>query len=221
MEILTCHNATKSYPVGNQSVEVLHPITLSIQAKEYIGITGPSGSGKTTLLYVLSGLEKASSGDVFLNGVNLSSLSNDARIHLRQNDIGFIFQSYNLIHNLTVFENLELARIIANRSNQKQSLRVLTMVGLENFRHYYPHQLSGGMQQRVAIARAILNQPKILFADEPTGNLDSQNGKEIMNLLKKIHEEENLTIILVTHNPDNLTDCTRLISLRDGQIISS
>lgn len=219
MSILSCQNIGKSYQVGKDQIQVLKDISLFIEKGEYIGIVGPSGSGKTTLLYVLSGLETPSSGQVLYNNQNFSSWKETQRIDLRKEDFGFIFQFYNLIQNITVYENIELARVISQNKKAYDTSHVLKWVGLEAISHYYPHQLSGGMQQRVAIARALVNKPKVLFADEPTGNLDSVNGKEIMQLLKRFNEEEQVSIILVTHNTDNLSDCHRLIHLRDGQVI--
>ncbi len=219
MSILSCQNIGKSYQVGKDQIQVLKDISLFIEKGEYIGIVGPSGSGKTTLLYVLSGLETPSSGQVLYNNQNFSSWKETQRIDLRKEDFGFIFQFYNLIQNITVYENIELARVISQNKKAYDTSHVLKWVGLEAISHYYPHQLSGGMQQRVAIARALVNKPKVLFADEPTGNLDSVNGKEIMQLLKRFNEEEQVSIILVTHNADNLSDCHRLIHLRDGQVI--
>lgn len=220
MSILSCQNIVKSYQVGKDQIQVLNDISLSIEKGEYVGIVGPSGSGKTTLLYVLSGLEIPSNGQVCYMDQDFSSWKETQRIELRKQDFGFIFQFYNLIQNITVYENIELARVISQNKEAYDTNHVLKWVGLEEVSHYYPYQLSGGMQQRIAIARALVNKPKVLFADEPTGNLDSVNGKEIMQLLKRFNEEEQVSIILVTHNADNLSDCHRLIHLRDGQVIN-
>lgn len=219
MSILYCQNIEKSYFVGKNPIQILKDISLAIAPGEYVGIVGPSGSGKTTLLYVLSGLELPTKGHVFFQDQAIDSMKENQRIELRKQDFGFIFQFYNLIQNITVHENIELARVISQNKQAYDVAHVLKWVGLESVSHYYPYQLSGGMQQRVAIARALVNKPKILFADEPTGNLDSLNGKEIMSLLKRLNEEEQVTIILVTHNTDNLSDCHRLIHLRDGEVI--
>lgn len=219
MSILYCQNIEKSYFVGKKPIQILKDISLAIAPGEYVGIVGPSGSGKTTLLYVLSGLELPTKGHVFFQDQAIDSMKENQRIELRKQDFGFIFQFYNLIQNITVHENIELARVISQNKQAYDVAHVLKWVGLESVSHYYPYQLSGGMQQRVAIARALVNKPKILFADEPTGNLDSLNGKEIMSLLKRLNEEEQVTIILVTHNTDNLSDCHRLIHLRDGEVI--
>lgn len=219
MSILYCQNIEKSYFVGKNPIQILKDISLAIAPGEYVGIVGPSGSGKTTLLYVLSGLELPTKGHVFFQDQAIDLMKENQRIELRKQDFGFIFQFYNLIQNITVHENIELARVISQNKQAYDVAHVLKWVGLENVSHYFPYQLSGGMQQRVAIARALVNKPKILFADEPTGNLDSLNGKEIMSLLKRLNEEEQVTIILVTHNTDNLSDCHRLIHLRDGEVI--
>lgn len=220
MSILSCQNIVKSYQVGKEQIQVLNDISLSIEKGEYVGIVGPSGSGKTTLLYVLSGLEIPSNGQVCYMDRDFSSWKETQRIELRKQDFGFIFQFYNLVQNITVYENIELAKVISQNKEAYDTNHVLKWVGLEEVSHYYPYQLSGGMQQRIAIARALVNKPKVLFADEPTGNLDSVNGKEIMQLLKRFNEEEQVSIILVTHNADNLSDCHRLIHLRDGHVIT-
>lgn len=220
MEIIHANQITKDYVVGKVVTPVLRPMDFHIQEGEYIGIVGPSGSGKTTLLYVLSGLEQPTTGTVYYNSTNITEKKEDFRISLRQSYLGFIFQFYNLIHNLTVEENIQLAKVISPKKDSLEIDHVLEWVGMKDYKHYYPHQLSGGMQQRVAIARALVNRPKVIFADEPTGNLDSKNGQDIMELFRRLHHEEGVGIVLVTHSFENLKDCTRIIQLKDGQIVS-
>lgn len=221
MSLIECRKLCKSY--FNDSVEtpVLRDIDLSIEKEDFIGITGPSGSGKTTLLYVLSGLEKPTKGELFLFGTSLSAYNEKQLADLRKHRIGFVFQFYNLVANLTVRENLELARVIARHSDEGQIPDLLELVGMKDFQDRYPNQLSGGMQQRVAVARSLVNDPEIIFADEPTGNLDQTNGMEIMTLLHRLKTEREKTVILVTHSDDYLQFCSRNIRLTDGKIVKN
>lgn len=220
MAVLKASHMNKNYQIEDKSIPILNDVSLEIEENDFCGIIGPSGSGKTTLLYVLSGLEKANEGEVLIFGKNWKDMTvNDIQV-IRQKEISFIFQFYNLLPNLTVFENIQLPMILAKETNFSRIEEVLDWVGLLQYKHYFPNQLSGGMQQRVAIARALINQPKIIFADEPTGNLDYKTGIEIMNLLQKIHLEQHITILMVTHNPENLTHCTRTIQLLDGRVQS-
>ena len=197
---------------------VLSECTTRVDKGEVVVVCGPSGSGKTTLLYCLSALEKITEGKIFLDGEEVSKYTEKGIADLRKTSLGFIFQFYNLIPNLTVYENILLARIIAKKDNDN-ILDMLDLVGLKDFKDYYPNQLSGGMQQRVAIARALINNPKIIFADEPTGNLDQKNGREIMELLTKLNKEKNVTIVLVTHNEDYIDYCSKVIRLLDGRVV--
>lgn len=218
MNVIETKDLKKVFSNDTINHEVLKGISIKINEGEFAGIVGPSGSGKTTLLYCLSSLEEITSGSIIFNDKDITKYTDKEIANLRKNELGFIFQFYNLIPNLTVYENILLAKVLANK-NEEDIIEMLDVVGLTEFKDYYPNQLSGGMQQRVAIARALINQPKIIFADEPTGNLDQKNGKEIMDLLKKLNQEKNVTIVLVTHNEDYLTYCSKVFRLLDGLII--
>jgi putative ABC transport system ATP-binding protein len=220
MDLMQAKRVGKTYAVDALNIPVLRDIDLTIQKGDFVGIVGPSGSGKSTLLYVLSGLEKVSSGSVSYLGGPFSELSDSKRAEFRKTDIGFVFQFYNLIPNLTVFENVEIAAVLAKRPSALSPMDVLAWVEMDAFANRYPHQLSGGQQQRVAIARALINRPSIVFADEPTGNLDTASGREIMELLRRMNREKDVTIVLVTHNPDHLEACTRIVRLLDGVIVA-
>ena len=206
----------KAFPLGDGQAQVIKGIDLSIDSGEFVVIMGPSGSGKTTLLYLLSGLEKKTKGELSLFGKEIESYNDRDLSDLRKTKIGFVFQFYNLIPNLTVYENVKLAARIAK--NQADPMIYLEKVGLKEYKDYLPDSLSGGMRQRVAIARALINNPNIIFADEPIGALDSKMGQEIMELFKKINEEDKKTIIMVTHLEDNARYASRVIYIRDGVI---
>ncbi len=218
MNIIKTVNIKKTFENDGFKQDVLKGVSIDINEGDFTGIFGPSGSGKTTLLYCLSALEQITEGEIYLDGEEVSKYSEQQIADLRKTEIGFIFQFYNLIPNLTVYENILLARIIADK-DESNILEKLTLVGLADFKDYYPNQLSGGMQQRVAIARALINNPKIIFADEPTGNLDQKNGKEIMQLLTKLNKEKNVTIVLVTHNEEYIENCSKIIRLLDGRVV--
>jgi len=219
--ILEVKNLNKYYLQGHNKHHILKNITMNVNEGDFLGIIGPSGSGKTTLLYCLSSLETIDSGEITLDSRNINNLSDDLVSDLRQNHLGFIFQFYNLVPNLTAYENVLLANVIAGRNDENKINELLDLVGMSEYRDYYPNELSGGMQQRIAIARALVNNPRILFADEPTGNLDQKKGKEIMDLLEKLNKDSNLTIVLVTHNEDYLKYCNRTINLIDGEFIDN
>lgn len=218
MVIIEAKEIKKDYYNHKLVTPVIKGINLSINKQDFISIVGPSGSGKTTLLYLLSGLENYTSGNITLFGRELSTYNEKEISNLRQNKIGFVFQFYNLIPNLNVYENVLLATVIANKSDKNQVEKVLEMVDMLEYKNYYPNQISGGMQQRVAIARALVNDPELIFADEPIGNLDYQNGIQIMNILKKLNQEYNKTIVLVTHNEDMIKYGTRFVRIIDGVI---
>lgn len=218
MKLIESRNVCKDYFNQRVVTPVIKDVSLTIQTGEFCGIVGPSGSGKSTLLYLLSGLETPSAGSCYLFDKCLFDLDDDEISLLRKKEIGFVFQFYNLIPNLTVFENVSLPMIIAKNHDSKRIDEVLRLVGMIEFKDRYPNQLSGGMQQKVAIARAIVNHPKIIFADEPTGNLDQKSGKEIMTILKSLNQEQGITVVLVTHNIEHMVYCTRKIELRDGMI---
>ncbi|HEY8365320.1 MAG TPA: ABC transporter ATP-binding protein [Haloplasmataceae bacterium] len=220
MKIIELSNLKKNYHTNKVITEVLRGINLNIDEGEFVSIIGPSGSGKTTLLYVMSGLESYDSGSVKLFGKEVNTYKNKEISFLRQKKVGFIFQFYNLIPNLTVYENILLAITLANNDNEKDIDKVLDFVGLLDYKNYYPSQISGGMQQRVAIARCLINDPDIIFADEPTGNLDYHTGQMIMELFAKLNKELNKTIVLVTHNEEMIKFGTRYLKLRDGVVIA-
>jgi len=219
MSIIEVRNLNKYYLQGKEKNHILKNISLQVNEGDFLGIIGPSGSGKTTLLYCLSSLETIDEGEILFEGENIKDFSDKKVSDLRQKSFGFIFQFYNLIPNLTAYENILLASVIANKINEERIDSLLEMVGMKEYKNYFPNEMSGGMQQRVAIARALVNEPKVIFADEPTGNLDQKKGKEIMDLLYKLNKENNITIILVTHNEDYLRYCSRTINLIDGEFI--
>jgi len=217
--LIECKNIEKNYINASVTTHVLKDINVCVRENDFLGILGPSGSGKTTLLYVLSGLEKPTSGVFTLFDKPLDGYSDLELSNIHKNRIGFVFQFYNLIPNLTVWENMILPMVIAKKENESRIDELLELVGMKEYKNQYPNQLSGGMQQRVAVARSLVNDPDMIFADEPTGNLDSVNGEEIMTLLKKLHDEKHKTIILVTHSESFLKYCTRYIRLMDGKIV--
>ncbi len=201
---------------------LLHEIDFSIHAGESVAILGPSGSGKSTLLGLLAGLDRASSGRVFIDGVDLFALNEDARAALRGANIGFVFQSFQLLANLTALENVMLPLEIAKRSDARTAAQaVLERVGLAQRLHHYPKQLSGGEQQRVAIARAFAPRPKLLFADEPTGNLDRATGERVIELLFELNREQGTTLVLVTHDENLARRCQRRLELDGGKLLSA
>jgi len=218
MKVIETNDLNKTFINDALQQEVLKGINIEINEGDFAGIVGPSGSGKTTLLYCISSLEKISSGNIIFNGKDITSYTEKEIADLRKTELGFIFQFYNLIPNLTVFENILLARVIANKGEEEIE-EMLNTVGMLEYKDLYPNQLSGGMQQRVAIARALVNKPKVVFADEPTGNLDQKNGKEVMELLKKLNIDEKITIVLVTHNEEYLDYCNRVYRLLDGRVV--
>lgn len=214
-------NITKEYRMGNTVTRVLNCISLEIAQGEFVSIMGPSGSGKSTLLYILGGLDNPTGGSVYLGGEDISKFNDFKKSVMRRRNIGFVFQFYNLIPNLNVEENILLPILLDGKNAKtykKQLNSILDIVGLSDRRKHTPRELSGGQQQRVAIARALINNPDIIFADEPTGNLDSSTGAEIMRLLQGINRESNKTIIMVTHSADAATYGNRTVSVRDGSI---
>lgn len=211
----------KEYHVGGVTTKVLNNISLQIKRGEFVSIMGPSGSGKSTLLYILGGLDTPTNGHVLLNGIDLSLYGDQEMSCFRRQKIGFVFQFYNLIPNLNVEENILLPLLLDGRKMRHYQDRlnwILQVVGLSDRRRHTPRELSGGQQQRVAIARALIGNPEIIFADEPTGNLDWQSGKEIMNLLQEINSINGQTIVMVTHSLEAAKCGTRVITVQDGAL---
>ena len=214
-------NIVKQYRVGTVDTPVLRNISLKISRGEFVSIMGPSGSGKSTLLYILSGLDMPTQGRVLLNGRDISGLDDEKKSMMRRRNIGFVFQFYNLIPNLNVEENIMLPVLLDGKDMKEYRHKlndILTVVGLSDRRSHTPRELSGGQQQRVAIARALMNDPDIIFADEPTGNLDSKSGMEILALLREINRERGKTILMVTHSRDAAQYGNRVIYVRDGVV---
>lgn len=212
----------KNFRLGDTVTEVLKDVSLRVMPGEFVSIMGPSGSGKSTLLYILGGLDTPTGGRVLLNGTDISSFGDEKMSVLRRRNIGFVFQFYNLIPNLNVEENIMLPLLLDGQKMERCTDRldqILDMVGLSDRRRHTPRELSGGQQQRVAIARALIGNPGILFADEPTGNLDTKAGADIMSLLREISRSTGQTIIMVTHSPEAAKSSSRIITVRDGSIV--
>ena len=214
-------NIVKQYRVGTVDTPVLRNISLTIARGEFVSIMGPSGSGKSTLLYILSGLDTPTKGRVLLNGRDISGLEDAKKSIMRRRNIGFVFQFYNLIPNLNVEENIMLPILLDGKDMKEYRNKlndILDIVGLSGHRRHTPRELSGGQQQRAAIARALINDPDIIFADEPTGNLDSKSGEEILSLLRSSNQEQGKTILMVTHSKDAAEYGNRRIYVRDGVV---
>lgn len=219
--MIQIYDMYKTYQMNNIKIEALKSINLCIKQNEFAAIVGPSGSGKSTLMHMLGCLDIPTSGTYLLEGMSVNSLRDDKLAEIRSHKIGFIFQSFNLIQKLTAMENVELPLIyqgLGIRERIKRTINALKIVGLEDRLHHKPNELSGGQQQRVAIARALVNDPPIILADEPTGNLDTTSGREIMNILKELHKKGN-TIILITHDNNIAKEAKRIIRINDGEII--
>jgi len=219
MSILALQHVSKTYQSGSRKLTVLDQVTFSIQAGETIAIVGPSGSGKTTLLGLCAGLDSSSTGSVVLNGESLEKLNEDQRAAVRSRDVGFIFQNFQLLPTLTALENVMVPLELKKRTNAKEkAMELLDKVGLKDRATHYPTQLSGGEQQRVSIARAFANAPKILFADEPTGNLDTETGAMIENLIFDLNKEQGTTLVLVTHDLELAAKTQRIVHIKGGKI---
>jgi putative ABC transport system ATP-binding protein len=220
--ILSLRGVTKTIDNGAQRVEILREIDLEIARGEYVAVMGASGSGKSTLLGLMAGLDTPTAGSILLDGTEISGLAEDELADLRGRKIGFVFQSYQLIPTLTAEENIVLPAELAGDSGRAAAERarfLLESVGLGDRGTHYPVQLSGGEQQRVALARAFMRRPPLLLADEPTGNLDSRNGRQVLELLLALNEREGATLVLVTHDPELAGHAGRIITLRDGRIV--
>lgn len=219
MSILSVKNVSKTYQSGNRKLTVLDQVNFDIPEGESIAIVGPSGSGKTTLLGLCAGLDSASTGSVVLNGQAFEKLSEDQRAAVRNQHVGFIFQNFQLLPTLTALENVMVPLELKKRKDAKEKAKAfLEQVGLGDRITHYPSQLSGGEQQRVSIARAFANEPKILFADEPTGNLDTETGDMIENLIFDMNKEKGTTLVLVTHDPELAKRTNRIIRIKGGKI---
>jgi ABC-type lipoprotein export system ATPase subunit len=214
----------KSYKNGSSRLDVLREISLNIKNNEFLAIEGPSGAGKSTLLHILGGLDKPTSGEVLCDGLNLYSLSENERAVFRNRKIGFVFQFYHLLPELNALENVLLPALFKSWWDKKKAVvyakDILERLGLAKRMQHRPNQLSGGEQQRVAIARALINRPQVLLCDEPTGNLDSENGQNILRLLKKLNKEEQVTVVMVTHDKDIAAFADRVVYLKDGILLN-
>ena len=219
MMILEAHNISKSYPLDGKQIDVLRQVTLSVARGQFLVVQGNSGSGKTTLLSLLSGLDKPSQGRIRILDTDITDLTEDQLAPFRNQSFGFVFQSFHLVPSLNALENVMFpAELNHDPKARSKSLELLKRVGLSQRCASFPHQLSGGEKQRVAICRALVNDPQIIFADEPTGNLDSANGNAILQLLTEIHRERETTMVLVTHSRDIAQRADRIVYLKDGRI---
>ncbi|WP_353683868.1 ABC transporter ATP-binding protein [Thermodesulfovibrio sp. 3907-1M] len=223
MPVIKLENVTKIYKIGEQQLVVLNGISVLIEKGEFVCIMGPSGSGKSTFMNIVGCLDTPTSGKYYLEEVDVSTMDVNELAEIRNKKIGFVFQQFNLLSRATALENVELPLIYAGvpaKERKERAVETLSWVGLKERANHYPRQLSGGQQQRVAIARALVNNPSIILADEPTGNLDSKASMEIMEIFKRLNEEQNLTTIIVTHEPDIAAFGKRQIRFLDGKIIS-
>ena len=223
MALVELKDIRKSFSMGKEEVEILHGINLSVDKGEFVAMMGPSGSGKSTTMNILGCLDKPTEGTYILNGENINELDSDELAVIRNSTIGFVFQGFNLLQKTSALENVELPLLYAGvprKERRQRAEEALIQMGLGDKLYHEPTQLSGGQQQRVAIARGIVNKAPILMADEPTGNLDSKTSAEIMELFKKINEEEGTTILLVTHEPDVAAYAKRAVHFKDGMITS-
>jgi putative ABC transport system ATP-binding protein len=219
--IIRVVDVSRYFEMGDERVTALNRVSLDIQRGEFIGLTGPSGSGKSTLLYVMSGMDRPSSGEIWVQGAKISDMDENALAQYRRSGIGFVFQSFNLVDSMTALQNVELPLIFAGTAVSRRRARateLLQRVGLGTRIGHKPNQLSGGQQQRVAIARALVNDPAVIYADEPTGNLDSTVGAEVMKLLHDLNDEGR-TIVLISHDPEVVRGAGRVVRLKDGKIV--
>jgi putative ABC transport system ATP-binding protein len=222
MEVTKVENATRVYKTGKLEAQALRGVSLTIESGEFTALVGPSGSGKTTLLQLIGCLDQPTSGRVFINGKDVSRLNRNQRADVRCGAIGFVFQFFALIPTLTAYENIEMPLLLNGKSASERRQRVsqlLDWVDLADRSHHRPDQLSGGQQQRVAVARALATNPALILADEPTANLDTPNGKQVMDIMQKLNQETGVTFVFATHDPRVIRYARRVVSLRDGQIV--
>jgi len=225
MSVIRIKNLRKIYQLGDNTVHALRGVSLDVDKGEFVSIIGPSGSGKSTLMHILGCLDRPTEGSYELNGKDVSDLSRDDLALIRNKEIGFVFQGFNLLPRTTAMENVEVPLlysrpVVPPEVRREKALKALAAMGLSDRADHHPSQLSGGQQQRVAIARALVNEPSLILADEPTGNLDTKTSIEVMRLLQELRERSGITIILITHEPDIAAYGSRVISVRDGLIVS-
>jgi len=222
--LIAIRNFVKTYDLGEMQVKALRGVTLDVHPGEFVALTGPSGSGKSTLMHLLGCLDRPTSGQYFLNGRDVSQVGKRELAAVRNSEIGFVFQGFNLLSRTTALDNVELPLLyrggIRTAERHRRAMESLTAVGLGKRFDHHPNQLSGGQQQRVAIARALITQPSILLADEPTGNLDTRTSIEVMGIFQRLNQERGITVLLITHEHDIAEYGTRIISCRDGHIVS-
>ncbi len=217
--MIKLENITKAYQMGDRELQVLKGVNINVENGEMVAIMGPSGSGKSTMLNIIGCLDRPTSGQYYLDGMEVSRLKSDELAEVRGHKIGFIFQSFNLLPQLSALRNVELGMRYGGKSDMKAAGEALSIVGLGERIHHRPSELSGGEQQRVAIARALAKNPPLILADEPTGNLDSRSGAELMSILTRLHTERGLTLVIITHDPGIGRQCQRIIRIMDGQIV--
>ncbi len=225
MPVISVRDLVKTYIVGEVEVRALRGVTLDVAAGEFVAVTGPSGSGKSTFMHIIGCLDRPTSGQYVLDGQDVSRLSRDQLAAIRNRKIGFVFQGFNLLSRTSALDNVELPLLYGNSTmkateRRKRAMDVLAAVGLENRADHHPNQLSGGQQQRVAIARSLINNPSILLADEPTGNLDTRTSVEVMDIFQRLNRERGITVMLITHELDIAQYGTRTVAFRDGQVVS-
>src|SRR5262245_38471982 len=224
--VISVRDLTKIYDVGEVRVHALRGVSLEISTGEFVAATGPSGSGKSTFMHIPGCLDHPTSGQYLLDGRDVAKLYKDELAEVRNRKIGFVFQGFNLLSRTSALDNVELPLLYTNKSikaaeRHKRAMAALTSVGLAERAHHHPNQLSGGQQQRVAIARALINQPSLLLADEPTGNLDSRTSVEVMSIFQRLNAEQGITVLLITHEHDIAEYATRIVSFRDGRIVGN
>src|SRR5499426_1130176 len=223
--VISIRNLVKTYVVGEVEVRALRGVSLDVQEGEFLAVTGPSGSGKSTLMHILGCLDKPTSGSYILDGEDVSKMSKDQLAVIRNKKIGFVFQGFNLLSRTSALDNVELPLLyggggLKTAERHRRAMEVLSAVGLGNRADHHPNQLSGGQQQRVAIARALINNPSILLADEPTGNLDTKTSIEVMGIFQRLNQERGITVVLITHEMDIAEYGTRTVTFRDGQVVA-